>query len=148
MAAQSRIDSLLEIKRAQTTRRSPAAHERIREALPQGPDHEVTVDDIRQLMGASTPHFALQIRNRIARLIRGLPEDHPAQVEGEREIARLSGARSASSRRRGRRETRKACGTLASVTDDAVIGGPGALACPSRKPAARWTTEQSPIPRE
>ena len=53
-------------------------------------DHEVTVDDIRQLMGASTPHFALQIRNRIARLIRGLPDDHPARIEGEREIARLN----------------------------------------------------------
>ena len=52
-------------------------------------DHEVTVDDIRQLMGASTPHFALQIRNRIARLIHRLPADHPARVEGEREIARL-----------------------------------------------------------
>ena len=50
---------------------------------------EVTVDDVRQLMGASTPHFALQIRGRIARLIRGLPEDHPARIEGEREIARL-----------------------------------------------------------
>ena len=53
------------------------------------PDHEVTVDDIRQLTGASTPHFALQIRNRIGRLIRRLPEDHPARIEGEREIARL-----------------------------------------------------------
>ena len=53
------------------------------------PDHEVTVDDVRQLMGASTPHFALQIRGRIARLIQGLPEDHPARIEGEREIARL-----------------------------------------------------------
>jgi hypothetical protein len=53
------------------------------------PDHEVTVDDVRQLMGASTPHFALQIRGRIARLIAGLPEDHPARIEGEREIARL-----------------------------------------------------------
>jgi hypothetical protein len=53
------------------------------------PGHEVTVDDVRQLMGASTPHFALQIRNRIARLIGGLPEDHPARIEGEREIARL-----------------------------------------------------------
>jgi hypothetical protein len=53
-------------------------------------DHEVTVDDVRQLMGASTPHFALQIRNRIARLINGLPEGHPARVEGEREIARLT----------------------------------------------------------
>ena len=26
---------------------------------------QVTVDDVRQLMGSSTPHFALQIRNRI-----------------------------------------------------------------------------------
>ena len=51
--------------------------------------HEVTVEDIRQLMGASTPHFALQLRERIRRLIRGLPEDHPARQEGEREIARL-----------------------------------------------------------
>ena len=55
-----------------------------------GPDHQVTVEDVRQLMGASTPHFALQIRNRIARLIHGLPEDHPARIEGEREIARLT----------------------------------------------------------
>jgi hypothetical protein len=51
--------------------------------------HEVTVEDVRQLMGASTPHFALQLRNRIAKLIVDLPPDHPARVEGEREIARL-----------------------------------------------------------
>lgn len=51
--------------------------------------HEVTVEDVRQLMGASTPHFALQLRNRIRRLIAGLPPDHPARVEGEREVARL-----------------------------------------------------------
>jgi hypothetical protein len=57
--------------------------------IRQAPGHEVVVDDIRQLVGASTPHFALQIRNRIARLIRGLPEDDPARIEGEREIARL-----------------------------------------------------------
>jgi hypothetical protein len=49
----------------------------------------VTVEDVRRLMGASTPHFALQLRNRIAALIAGLPADHPARVEGEREIARL-----------------------------------------------------------
>ncbi len=54
------------------------------------PDHTVTVEDVRQLMGASTPHFALQLRNRIAKLISGLPDDHPARVEGEREIARLT----------------------------------------------------------
>ena len=51
--------------------------------------NEVTVEDVRQLMGASTPHFALQLRNRIANLIRELPAGHPARVEGEREIARL-----------------------------------------------------------
>ena len=53
------------------------------------PDHTVTVEDVRQLMGASTPHFALQLRERIRALIRGLPDDHPARREGEREIARL-----------------------------------------------------------
>jgi hypothetical protein len=50
---------------------------------------EVTVDDVRQLMGASTPHFALQLRERIRALIRPLPPGHPARLEGEREIARL-----------------------------------------------------------
>jgi hypothetical protein len=50
---------------------------------------EPTVEDVRQLMGASTPHFALQIRNRIRNLVAGLPPDHPARLEGEREIARL-----------------------------------------------------------
>jgi hypothetical protein len=53
------------------------------------PAHETTVEDVRQLMGASTPHFALQLRTRIRNLIKGLPEGHPARVEGEREIARL-----------------------------------------------------------
>jgi hypothetical protein len=55
---------------------------------PQGA-REVTVEDVRQLMGASTPHFALQLRNRIAKLIADVPADHPAWIEGEREIARL-----------------------------------------------------------
>jgi hypothetical protein len=53
------------------------------------PEHTVSVEDVRQLMGASTPHFALQLRERIRRLIRDLPADHPARIEGEREIARL-----------------------------------------------------------
>jgi len=52
-------------------------------------DRQVSVEDVRQLMGASTPHFALQLRERIRKLIRGLPPDHPARIEGEREIARL-----------------------------------------------------------
>jgi len=37
--------------------------------------HGVSVEDVRELMGASTPHFA--------------PPDHPARLEGEHEIARL-----------------------------------------------------------
>jgi hypothetical protein len=57
--------------------------------MPSRVDREPTVEDVQQLMGASTPHFALQIRNRIRSLIAGLPEDHEARVLGEREIARL-----------------------------------------------------------
>ena len=53
-------------------------------------NRDVTVDDVRQLMGASTPHFALQLRNRIARLIADLPPDHPARKLGEQEVARLT----------------------------------------------------------
>lgn len=54
-----------------------------------GGGHEVTVEDIRALAGPSTPHFALQVRNRIRRLIEPLPAGHPARVEGERQIGRL-----------------------------------------------------------
>jgi hypothetical protein len=54
------------------------------------PAHQLTADDIRALAGPSTPHFALQIRNRIAALIERLPEDDPACVEGRRQIARLN----------------------------------------------------------
>jgi hypothetical protein len=50
---------------------------------------EPTVEDVRELVGPSTPHFALQIRNRIRKLIADLPAGHPARELGEREIARL-----------------------------------------------------------
>jgi hypothetical protein len=53
------------------------------------PGHRVTVEDIRALAGPATPHFALQIRDRVARLIEGLPEDDPAAIEGRRAIAKL-----------------------------------------------------------
>ena len=53
------------------------------------PGRRVTVEDIRTLAGPSTPHFALQVRNRIQRLIEGLPADDPARREGEIQIARL-----------------------------------------------------------
>jgi hypothetical protein len=51
---------------------------------------EVTVDDIRALAGPATPHFALQIRNRIERLIAPLAPGSPARVEGERQIQRMT----------------------------------------------------------
>jgi hypothetical protein len=53
------------------------------------PGRTVTVEDIRALAGPSTPHFALQVRNRIRRLIEGLPADDPVRREGETQIARL-----------------------------------------------------------
>jgi hypothetical protein len=52
-------------------------------------DHPVTPEDIRELTGAVTPHFSLQIRNRVRRMIAPLAPDDPARVVGEREIARL-----------------------------------------------------------
>jgi hypothetical protein len=66
---------------------------------PDRSEREPTVEDVRQLMGASTPHFALQIRNRIHNLIAGLPEGHPAHIEGEREIGRLETLAHGSERR-------------------------------------------------
>ena len=54
-----------------------------------GQAKEITAEDIRALAGPVTPHFALQIRNRILRLIEPLPAGHPARLEGERQVARL-----------------------------------------------------------
>jgi hypothetical protein len=54
-----------------------------------GAEHQATLEDVRALMGASTPHFALQIRTRLRALAAGLPTEHPARIEAEREIARL-----------------------------------------------------------
>jgi hypothetical protein len=58
--------------------------------MPSRVGREVTVEDVKQLMGASTPHFALHIRNRIKHLIADLPAEHAARQLGEREIARLN----------------------------------------------------------
>jgi hypothetical protein len=52
-------------------------------------DGEVTVRDVRAIAGASTPHFALQVRDRIRELIGPLPEGDPARAEGERQIEYL-----------------------------------------------------------
>lgn len=88
------------------------------------PTYEPTVDDVRSLMCASTPHFALQLRARIRRLIQGLPADHPARVEGEREIARLE-AIAFDGEVRGE-PAQPGVKALASVRDDAVVADAGA----------------------
>jgi hypothetical protein len=79
-------------------------------------NRDVTVDDVRQLMGASTPHFALQLRNRIARLIDPLPAGHPARELGEVEIARLTRLGFDGETRGHAAEP--SLGTLKSVSDD------------------------------
>ncbi len=48
-----------------------------------------TIDDILELSGPATPHFALQLRGRIARLIDGLEPSDPVRRFGERELERL-----------------------------------------------------------
>lgn len=51
--------------------------------------HAVSVDDVRALSGAATPHFSLQVRNRLRRLVEPLGADDPARQLAEIEIARL-----------------------------------------------------------
>lgn len=49
----------------------------------------LTVDDVRGITYAATPHFSLQIRNRLQRLIEPLPASDPARLFAQSEIARL-----------------------------------------------------------
>ncbi len=64
---------------------------------------QITIDDIRALAGPATPHFSLQIRNRIAKLIRNLPKDDPVRAEGERQVERLTRLSAHSGEPRGAR---------------------------------------------
>jgi hypothetical protein len=48
-----------------------------------------TTQDIDALIGASTPHFAYQIRERVERLIAELPEDHPVRAYALQRLAVL-----------------------------------------------------------
>ena len=81
---QAEIDQLAELAKIGGERMSEAESPELL-----GGGHRVTAEDIRALAGASTPHFALQVRNRIRRLIEPLPADDPARREGERKIAEL-----------------------------------------------------------
>ena len=45
--------------------------------------------ELAQMVGAATPHFALQVRDRVASLAATLPPDHPRQAELTAHVARL-----------------------------------------------------------
>jgi hypothetical protein len=59
---------------------------------------EPTVDDIDALVGPSTPHFAYQLRARVAELIADLPAEHPVHRYGEEKMELLDRLGHASSR--------------------------------------------------
>ena len=68
---------------------------------------EPTRDDIDELVGPATPHFAYQLRARVRRLIAELPDGHPVRRYGEEQIELLDRLGHASSKaEEGAREPR------------------------------------------
>jgi hypothetical protein len=59
---------------------------------------EPTIEDLDALVGSATPHFAYQLRARVAELIRELPADHPVRRYGEEQMELLDRLGHASSR--------------------------------------------------
>ncbi len=52
--------------------------------------HEMpSEDELAQLVGAATPHFAFQVRSRVAQYAAALPPDHPRQAELTRHLEHL-----------------------------------------------------------
>ena len=52
--------------------------------------HDLPSDnELRQMVGAATPHFAPQIRERLTAFSAALPPDDPRQPWLERQIARM-----------------------------------------------------------
>ncbi len=52
---------------------------------------EPTTRDVDHLLSAATPHFAYQIRERVANLVDGLPADHPVRVYARDRLTLLDG---------------------------------------------------------
>ena len=50
---------------------------------------EPTIDDVDELVGPATPHFAMQIRARVRDLVRDLPADHPVRLHADEQIVLL-----------------------------------------------------------
>jgi hypothetical protein len=72
---------------------------------------EPTTEDIDSLVGPATPHFAYQLRARVAELIADLPADHPVRRYGEQQMELLDRLGHASSfARDGARESRSRIG--------------------------------------
>ncbi len=68
----------------------PAGHEPTRASEPP-PEVRVepTIDDVDELVGPATPHFAMQLRARVRALVRDLPEEHPVRRYAEEKIELL-----------------------------------------------------------
>jgi RecB family exonuclease len=65
------------------------------------------IEQIDELVGPATPHFAYQIRARVRELVERLPEDHPARRYGEQKMDLLDRLGHASSKaEEGPREPR------------------------------------------
>ena len=50
---------------------------------------EPTIEDVDELVGPATPHFAMQIRARVRALVRDLPADDPVRRHGEEQVELL-----------------------------------------------------------
>ena len=59
---------------------------------------EPTIDDVDELVGPATPHFAMQIRARVRHLVRDLPPEHPVRRHAEEKIGLLERLAYASSK--------------------------------------------------
>lgn len=79
---------------AEPTERQPLATD---EGIPEA-RVEPTIDDIDELVGPATPHFALQIRARVRALIRDLSADDPVRRHGEEKLELLERLAFASSK--------------------------------------------------
>jgi hypothetical protein len=52
---------------------------------------EPTTHDVDVLIGAATPHFAFQIRQRVERLMQRVPEGHPVRDYAAERLRLLEG---------------------------------------------------------
>jgi len=50
---------------------------------------EPTLDDVDELVGPATPHFAMQIRARVRDLVRDLPAGHPVRRHADEKVELL-----------------------------------------------------------